>query len=325
MPESLLMQTSLRQMAILALFVGIGFLLAKCRILPTDAAKTLSKLESNVFIPCLVMGNFMTNFTADTLSTAWKLLLYSLIIELLLIPVVLLLARMLSKDDDFLRKIFTYGLAFSNFGFMGLPMIEALFPQYLLHYNIFALPLWMLNFGWGVPFLLMDRKESRNSSKTSELRASLKNLINPIILGMLLGALIGVTGRKLPGVITSVVTTCGACMSPLAMMLTGITFATIPVKKVLSNGKIYIVTALRLLVFPAACAGLYLLVTRLLGQTPAEYYFICLVCCAAMPLGLNSVVIPAGYGKDTSVAAGMVLISHALSVLTIPLILTLFL
>ena len=56
-----------------------------------------------------------------------------------------------------------------------------------------------------------------------------------------------------------------------------------------------------------------------------EYYFICLVCCAAMPLGLNSVVIPAGYGKDTSVAAGMVLISHALSVITIPLILTLFL
>ena len=38
MPENLLMQTSLRQMAILALFVGIGFLLAKCRILPADAA-----------------------------------------------------------------------------------------------------------------------------------------------------------------------------------------------------------------------------------------------------------------------------------------------
>jgi len=55
-----------------------------------------------------------------------------------------------------------------------------------------------------------------------------------------------------------------------------------------------------------------------------EYFFICMLCAQAMPLGLNTVVVPAAYGKDTSVAAGMALISHAISIITIPVILTLF-
>jgi predicted permease len=39
-----------------------------------------------------------------------------------------------------------------------------------------------------------------------------------------------------------------------------------------------------------------------------------------MPLGLSTIVIPGGYGKDTSVAAGMTLVSHLLSAVTIPCI-----
>lgn len=318
--ENILLQTALRQMTILGLFVGIGFVLAKCKAIPQSASKTLSKLESFVFIPALVMGKFITNFTADTLSTAWKLMLFSLAIELAIIPVALLLARLLGKQDDFLRKICIYGLSFSNFGFMGLPMIEALFPQYTLHYVIFSLPLWALNFGWGVPFLLMGEGDEKRS-----FGAALKNLVNPIFVGLLLGALIGVLGVKLPSFVTEVITTCGSCMSPIAMMITGITFASINVGRVLKNPTVYLTTALRLLVFPCVTGGLYLLITRLLGIQPAEYYYVCAVCCAALPLGLNSVVIPAGYGRDTSVAAGMVLVSHVLSVVTIPLILTLFL
>jgi predicted permease len=43
-----------------------------------------------------------------------------------------------------------------------------------------------------------------------------------------------------------------------------------------------------------------------------------------MPLGLNTVVIPAAYGRDTSVAAGMALVSHVFSLVTVPLMLMLF-
>ena len=318
--ENALLLAALRQMAILGLFVGVGFVVAKCKVIPKDANQTLSKLESFIFIPALVMGKFISEFTTDTLSSAWKLLLFSLIAELLIIPIAFLGASLIGKKDAFLKNICTYGLAFSNFGFMGLPMIEAIFPQYSMYYVIFTLPLWALNFGWAVPFLLTDQGNQKKS-----IGNILRRLANPIFVGLLIGAAIGISGLKIPSLVTETVNTLGSCMSPVAMMITGITFASINVKKVLSHAAVYITTALRLLVFPCLSACAYLLVTKLLNIQPAEYYYACLVGCAAMPLGLNSVVIPAGYGKDTSVAAGMVLVSHLLSVITIPLILAIFL
>lgn len=318
--ENALLLAALRQMAILGLFVGVGFAVAKCKVIPMDANKTLSRLESYIFIPALVMGKFITEFTTDTLSSAWKLLLFSLGAELLIIPIAILCARLIGRGDDFLKKICIYGLSFSNFGFMGLPMIEAIFPQYSMYYVIFTLPLWALNFGWAVPFLLTDQKDQKRG-----IGSILMRLVNPIFVGLLIGVVIGISGLKLPSPVTETINTLGSCMSPIAMMITGITFASINVKKVLSHAAVYIATALRLLVFPCLSAGLYILVTRLLNIQPAEYYYACLVGCAALPLGLNSVVIPAGYGKDTSVAAGMVLVSHLLSVITIPLILAIFL
>ena len=54
--ENPLLSAALRQMLILAIFVGVGFVAAKGKILPANANHTLSKLETYVFIPALVMG-----------------------------------------------------------------------------------------------------------------------------------------------------------------------------------------------------------------------------------------------------------------------------
>ena len=48
-------------------------------------------------------------------------------------------------------------------------------------------------------------------------------------------------------------------------------------------------------------------------------FFKCAMCFATMPIGMNTIVIPAAYGKDTSDAAGLALVSHIGSVITIPL------
>ena len=73
-----------------------------------------------------------------------------------------------------------------------------------------------------------------------------------------------------------------------------------------------------LVIFPLVFTGAILL-AGLATDIPITYKT-CLICSLAMPLGLNTIVIPAAYGKDTTAASGMALISHALSVVTIPLL-----
>ena len=161
---------------------------------------------------------------------------------------------------------------------------------------------------WAVPTLLIPSGERKT------LASRLKKLVNPMFVAMLIGMLIGITGIILPKSVSNVIDVSASCMSPVAMLLTGMTIAEINLKKTLSKISIYFVSVLRLLVYPL----IGLAVFALIPANIPDSYIVCAICALAMPLGLNMVVIPAAYGKDVSVASGMALVSHVLSVITIP-------
>ena len=320
-------------MGVLGLFIVIGFVIAKLGIVEKSATAMLSKLENNVFLPALVLYTFAQNFTAASLSGSWKLLLFSLIAELIIVPVAICSAKCASKDG-FIRRMYTYGLSFSNFGFMGNAVVQALFsPSFYQSYVIFTLPLWTLIYVWGVPGLLIERTEATvKKSRGARLKASLRSFVNPMFIALLIGAVIGVSGLgeilfALNGgkgiFVTQVVKILGDCMSPVAMMMTGITFAFVDIKQVLSVKSIYAVTALRLIAYPLVFGGIALLLKNYVIPLD-DTVFNCFIISLAMPLGLNTIVVPAAYGRDTSVPAGMALVSHALSIATIPLVMMLF-
>lgn len=296
------------QMLVLFTLILLGYIVAKAKAVPEDSATVLSKLENNLFVPALVLGTFVSNFTVEKLGTAWKLFLISFAICLVMMFLAVIVARCCSKDN-YIQNIYTYGLAFSNFGFMGNAVVNAVFPEYFLDYLIFTMPLWTMIYLWGVPCLLIPSEEGKQT-----IKSRLKSFANPMFAAMIIGIVIGLCGIRLPDFLTTVIDVTGDCMSPVAMMLTGITVANMDVKKVLSMKSIYVVSIIRLIAFPLIFIGLFSFLPM------AQNIVVCTICSLAMPLGLSTLVIPGGYGKDTSVAAGMALVSHLLSAVTIPLV-----
>lgn len=310
--EMTVFNATLNQTAFLLLFILIGYLLSKWNIVPDNAQTVLSKLENTIFIPALVLGTFMDHFTAQTITYAWKLLLGSLALATIAIGLSLLCVRFCSKDK-YEQNIYTYGLSFSNFGFMGNAVVSALFPDIFLEYLIFTLPLWTLIYLWGVPVLLMG-----SSAKKQPFAQRAKSFVNPMFVCMLLGMLIGLTNIPIPQFVKSAASAAGSCMSPIAMLLTGMTIAKFNLREVLGIKSVYWVTILRLIVFPLLFLGVMLVFPM------PETFATCAVCSLAMPLGLNTIIIPSALGKDTRVASGMALVSHILSCLTIPVIFMIF-
>ena len=304
--------STLNQIACLFGFIIIGFTLVKFKVLPADSDKVLSKLENSVFIPALVMGTFMENFTVEKTWTAVNLLIMSFIIGACAIIFAIIVSKLITKDE-YIRKIYTYGLSFSNFGFMGNAVVSNLFPDIFFEYLIFTLPLWFLIYIWGVPVLLMAE-----SDKKQTFKESVKNMLNPMFIAMMIGMTIGISGIKLPAWMGSLVSVSGSCMSPVAMILTGIVVSSISFKETFKNIRIYIVSVIRLLLMPL----IFIWIAPLFNFSDTLYA--CAVCSLAMPLGLNTIVIPSAYGRDTTVAAGMTIISHMMSVVTIPFIFALF-
>ena len=139
-----------------------------------------------------------------------------------------------------------------------------------------------------------------------------------MFIGMLIGIVIGILAIPVPNFVKGAVTSLGNCMSPVTMLLTGMCVAKIKISKVLEHKSIYILSFLRLIVIPLIFIGVIAIFNINYNIS------LCALCALAMPLGLNSVVIPEGYGQDTSEASGMAIVSHLWSAITIPLMFSLF-
>ncbi|MBQ1947480.1 MAG: AEC family transporter, partial [Clostridia bacterium] len=125
--------STLNQTAVLISFILIGFVLKKAKKLPDNTSVVLARLENMLFVPALVMGTFIEKFTLSEIGRFGKLFGISFIMIGIMMPVAVLLSKLLTKDK-YEQNIFTYGLAFSNFGFVGNAVVQAVFPEIFLEY-----------------------------------------------------------------------------------------------------------------------------------------------------------------------------------------------
>ncbi len=301
--------TTLSQISYLFLLIGAGFVVMKLCKLPDNATNVLSRLVTTLFMPALILTNFMENFTVSRLSSAWPYALAGVIVVAISIAIAKGIS-LLSARDKYRKNIHTYCLAFSNFGFMGTAVVSTLMPELFMSYLILCTPLWIVNYSWAVPALLMPSEE--------KIGFRFKNLLNPLFIAMLIGIIIGMTRLPIPSFLDVSIDALSKCMSPSTMLLTGMCVAKIDIKRVLKIKSIYILSVLRLLAIPA----IFLIV--LLIHKFDYGVSLCVLAVLSMPLGLNSVVIPESHGQDTSEASGMAIVSHLASALTIPLMFTLF-
>ena len=302
--------TTLSQISFLFLLIGAGFVVMKVFKLTSNATNSISKLVSTLFMPALILTNFMENFTVERLSSAWQFALAGIIVVTLSITIAVIIARFSGGRDDYRRKIHTYCLAFSNFGFMGTAVVSAIMPDIFMSYLILCTPMWIVNYTWAIPALLMPSEKGKIFT--------FKNLLNPLFMAMVIGIVIGMTQLPIPPFIDASVEALSKCMSPCTMLLTGMCVAKIDIKRVLKIKSVYSLSAIRLLGMP-----LLFILTLLIFHIDRGVA-LCVLAVLAMPLGLNGVVIPEAHGQDTSEASGMAIVSHLASALTIPLMFAIF-
>ena len=301
---------TLNQMLVLFLFMALGFFLNKKKLLPMDDSVVLSKLETYLFVPCLVFSVFYKYCTVENFKQKSVYILYGTAIMAVSLVIGIFLAKVFAKDH-YLRKIYTYSFAVANFSFMGNAVVLGVFGEEILFdYMIFTLPLNLYVYSIGTASLRPDEDGKK---------ISLKAFVNPIFIALLLGAVCGLCSLPLPSFVTSAVSSAGACMSPLAMLLTGFVIGEYRLKTLASNKKVYLASLIRLILLPTV----FMLV--LIALKTDKAILRAALCATAMPLGLNTVVFPAAYGGDTTPGASMALISHLISVVTIPIMFAIFL
>lgn len=300
--------STLDQMMFLFLCMLIGFLLSKLKILSEDADVLISRMENYVFVPALIINSFMTNCTLENLAGNAATVLYGILLLGISVAIALVLTPAFSRDKAE-AGLYRYSLTVTNIGFMGNALVQGLMgEEVLFRFLMFTLPTNIFIYSVGVIWLTAGKRQF-----------SLKLLLNPMFVSVIIGMVLGLTRCPLPSFVGKTISAYAACFSPLAMVLTGFVIAKFDILSLLKMGKIYVLTAVRIIAMPL----LYLLLSGLL-KVPQDIRVLMLFY-SAMPLGLNTIVFPAAYGGDETPGAGMAVISNLVGIISVPLILSLVL
>lgn len=311
----------LKQMLMMVTLMLAGFVLRRKKVVPDNAGIAISKLETYIFLPALTLVNQLNNCNVENFANNSVLILYGLILVLVAIgiayPVSGLFIRKSKQSSElrYQRNIYMYALTFGNFGFMGNFIIQGIWGDAMFYkYSMLTFFFVVFSNAWGL-YILIPKEEN-----TGLLKNLKKGLTAPLIIALIIGCVCGLLNLKpyFPDFVMSALDNASKCMGPAAMILAGIIIGGYDIKKMFSNKKVYLVTFLRLIVIPAA----FVTVLKLVGVSN-EILILSLIAFGT-PLGMNTIVYPAAYGGDTKTGASMTLVSHLLSVITIPIMYYIF-
>lgn len=294
----------------LLLMIGAGIFARKSRIVGPHFNEELASLITKLALPCLIVDSMRGTASLEELENCGILLVLALVtlgVELLLGQGAYLLAGRTSSG-----RIFRFGMTYTNFTFMGIPVVDALFgSQGVFYFVVFLVPIRIVYYSTAK--LMLSPPGVTHGKQT--LLQHLKGWLSPPVVAVLVGLVLYLTGWHLPTVLDDVVHSVGSICSPLGMLLCGISLGEYPFRQLLRR-KYLLLPLVRDLALP----GVLLLLTRFL---PVETQLSNLmVIYAALPISSMMAAFTLQYDPAPEAhfeSAGVVLLSTLLSALTIPL------
>lgn len=296
------METSIlifHQLCMMFLYLLIGFGLFRRNILTGTGSKDIASLLVHLVIPAVIIRSFCVPFSRETLE--------ALCISTVVGAVLLFLSAAAARVIFGRKPIEQFAAAFSNAGFMGIPLIQGALGEEAV---IFTVPfIAMLNFlQWTYGAGILQQKTVRKDWRSM--------ICNPIMTGTVLGVVLFMTGlgARLPEVLSSALGGVCELNTPLAMLVLGTYLAKEKLRDLFTAYPLYAVSAVRQILIPV-------LSLMLLMFIPADHKIkYALLIAASCPVGANVAVYAQLYGKDYAYAGKAVVLSTLLSLLTLPVI-----
>lgn len=293
----------------------IGFFILKLKIVKESFISQLTNLIMKVCVPCLIFSSVSSTseFSLETLSNC-ALVICMAAITVLLSLLIGQICFLLAGRSGF-GRVLRYSLTFTQFSFMGLPVIEAFLGQMgTFYYTFFLLPIRIMYYTFSEPLMTPPELRSRKRSLPQAIRS---NLLTPASISMILGLLFWVCGWRLPTILNYCVTSLRSLCTPLALILCGMLLARSDLKQTL-RAKLLLVPLLRTICMPA----LFMLISLLLNRFNVNS-LICSIAVlySALPVAALLPVYTIQYDPDRTnqlYAVGASTLSLLCSIVTIP-------
>lgn len=293
------------QVLTIFLLVGFGFVLKKIKLLNDGFTKSSSDLIVYVTLPAMIISSMDRDFSSDVAKTAFQIFCMGAIMYACTTFLAYLFVWMRRFNED-QRGVYMYMIIFGNVGYLGYPVSAILFGSIGVFYTA-VFNIWFNLLTWTLGVSIMSRRKLSLS----------KILLNPGLISTLLGLLIFLTPLTLPTIVRSVLDNVGSMTTPLAMFLVGAFLAEARLKDFIAKMDLYLASILKLALAPIM---VYLCVKYLKTDSIVKMLPIVM---AGMPSGVNTAIFAKMFDRDYKLAAQGVVLSTALSMISLPILIVL--
>ena len=294
------------EVVVILFAVGIGYLAHRLGYLGGEINQKLSKLILNITTPALILSSMANEENLPSVGEVLSILFVAVVFYAMEFAFALIVPKLVGGTPKEIG-VWRFLLCFPNVGFIGYPLVEAIFGHTGLFYAvILVMPFNLLNYSLG-PLML-----------SGKIRFHWKQLLSPCILMALLTLILTLAGIHVPPMIGAMAEIVGDVNIPLSLLVLGSMLAGMSARKVLTSVRMWILSAVRLLAMPAALG----VVLHLMGTDPLVLGVA--VAQMAMPVAVNGTMLCLEFDGDVEAMAQVTFMTTVLSIVTIPLAVSLF-
>ena len=296
----------LSSLIMICILIVPGVFFKKKNILTEDQNGAINSIVVNLTWPCLVIDAMQMKFSLQVLKDSAYILVVCLLILAIIFAISFPVAKLikLPKTKQYLT---VFMLLFGNTGFIGIPVIKALFGTDAVFYAaIVELINDILIFTVGI--LLIQLSAGAN------LKVGFKQFINPGLIGVIIGLVLFLLNIHLPNLIGGSIEMIGNATTPLTMFCIGFQIGGLKFKEIAGDFQVYAICFVKLLIVPV----LTLLVVKLWAGDFSMLEKV-LIIGFAMPVGAVASIFSQQYKGEAAFATKSVLLSTVLSLITIPI------
>lgn len=298
-------EITFERMVVFFLILCIGFSAGKLSIITRDYLPQLAKLITKVFLPVLLFWSTFHGTTWQMVMDNAGVILFSAIFYASITAVTFLIAKAMRIRPD-RDRVFMFCFIFGNTGFVGMPLLSALFPDTgLLYMALFSIVDQAVFWTFGIWLA---------TARDRKMRFSLKSFLTPNIVALALSLACIAIQVQFPQVICDTLSTVSNATSALCMMYLGAMLCFSKWSLALRCPELYVGTTVKMILLPVIGGH----IMQAIGL-PQEF---CIAMVAIMSLPIMTVVpmIAKQNGHEGDYAAGMTVVTLATSVVTIPLV-----
>ena len=313
------------QLIELFLIMAVGYIAYKMKILNQNVNKHLSTFVLEISMPLMILDAVLSldNSIKPGTGTIVALFVVSILFYVAMPIIAFFVVKFLAKTINikkYREGLYMFMMVFGNVGFMGFPILQAACGK---NGDLAVFYAAILNIFFNLAFFTYGIMVVGYGTET-KVKISLKKFISPGMISSFAGIALyafGITypaeghGNVLTDILEGVFGTVGDLTPPLAMLLVGSTLASVAIKEVFSEWRIYVFILIRQIILPILLFPLFKLFIH--DSLLSSVMFIEFL----MPIANSALIVANEYDLDSKFASKAIFISTFSSLITIPLIL----